>query len=1478
MKLIKKIIKILSKTIGITLISILGLLIVLFIVVQFPTVQNQIAKIAVNYISKQKNVDFSIKNFRFYHFNTIEIDSIHLSDLERKPFIDVEKVKIIIKKITLNNMSFYFKEINVDNVSFTYTIYYGHKRSNLMELLKSAKSKSTSKKKVRIYCDNAYAYNWNYIYHNYNKCDTMLNINFHDLDVSNANAHASNINIINDSIYMKVNEGRLNEKYGFFGEVTNADLYICKHSIKILNVYGHTKTSNINLDLIFRSNNYLSYKYFFDSIYIDGTLKPNSIVDLKDIAMFSSHLAGCDNIVNVSGNVKGTVNNLSINNIDLLYGSNTRFNGDIHIENTMKKDIILAINIADFHTNANDLESINIPALKYNVYAPYNIHVPEQVHTLGNMALNGHFNGKTDNFTTDFNLITDEGNIITTISYTPISKKINKFDIQLAGSSVNVGKIFNVYPDIQTIDANLHLEGTAENFSPKYYLIEGKVNRINLEHQTLHDLAIKVNSDSNELNANVSLFNENIFLQGFISHFFNTPVPITNISINAEQTNLSKLGLFPLANNIITSFFINSNIEGSNIDNLNMQTYVSNFSVSNNKGTIKTQDFSVSQQYDNNNNIKTLSLSSEPVNLEMKGNFSYKDLPGIVKNIANSIISHNNKNIASKNKTCNFDMNIDINDIGAISYLFIPDLQINGNIKINMNMSDPNHFTLKLLSNDIDYGKFTLGNVDIISEYHNDTVNANISMSNSYLNDSKLIKLINISDSKWYLTLIQDTATASITWNDTVNNRNGKIHLISDISELPTIKLTIPDSIYLYANKQLYKATSNDYLIYNDNTISVDNLIIEGNNATLQVDGTYSKALNDSITATFRNVNLSMFKTLIPETFDIKGIINGNCSLSQNKGYPLIFANLGINDINVNDTDFGNFYLNSSWDNFSKTVNLSSYLLQNIDNDTIITISGIYSPFINNEINGNININNFDFASLDPFLNSYISHPYGMISGNIGISNTLKRPITNGKISFKDAGLTVKYTNTSYTFSNEISIRPESIILNKFRLYDSNKNYFDVSGNINHDNWKNFILDIQTNFKEFTVMNNKKKVDEMIYGNTILSGTAGAKGKIDNIDITADLNTNPGTNITIALSSNKTATQMSFVNFVNNDSLSTNTYTQKKTNNYYSINAKANIDNSSQLNIILPYNMGSMHVSGTGDITYTQEKNGNNNMIGDYTVNTGNFELNFQNLLKRDFTIKDGGTIIFNGDPKYASLDLQAVYQVRASLDGIPTITDQSIAETRIPINCIINFTGALYDPIITFNIELPNVVDNDIKTMILSAIDVNDQATLSKQVFSLLLLKSFSFSSDNTTINAGIGTNSLSIISSQLAQWVSLINKDFDMGVNYNPGNELTPEEFEVYMKTQFFNDRLIIDGNFGMQSKSTVNTDKTSNNIIGDVQVEYKVSSDGKLRVKAFNRTNQYSIFENNNPYTQGIGLSYYTEFDKPSELLKKKRRGSY
>ncbi|HEY1040003.1 MAG TPA: translocation/assembly module TamB domain-containing protein, partial [Bacteroidia bacterium] len=107
------------------------------------------------------------------------------------------------------------------------------------------------------------------------------------------------------------------------------------------------------------------------------------------------------------------------------------------------------------------------------------------------------------------------------------------------------------------------------------------------------------------------------------------------------------------------------------------------------------------------------------------------------------------------------------------------------------------------------------------------------------------------------------------------------------------------------------------------------------------------------------------------------------------------------------------------------------------------------------------------------------------------------------------------------------------------------------------------------------------------------------------------------------------------------------------------------------------------------------------------------------------------------------------------------------------------------------------------------------------------------------------------------------------DVGVNYTPGRAVSNEELDLALSTQLFNDKLSIDGNVGVNN----NTQTKTSNMIGDLNIDYKLTDEGKVRVKAFNRSNDtYQTTTAGGQFTQGVGVFFREEFDTIDELYRR------
>lgn len=203
-----------------------------------------------------------------------------------------------------------------------------------------------------------------------------------------------------------------------------------------------------------------------------------------------------------------------------------------------------------------------------------------------------------------------------------------------------------------------------------------------------------------------------------------------------------------------------------------------------------------------------------------------------------------------------------------------------------------------------------------------------------------------------------------------------------------------------------------------------------------------------------------------------------------------------------------------------------------------------------------------------------------------------------------------------------------------------------------------------------------------------------------------------------------------------------------------------------------------------------------------------------------------------------------------------------------------------LTEPRISFGIKLPTI--DETSRSAIQAI-LTDETELNRQVFSLLLLRSFvtpiASASGGSGISAGgaAAATGSEMLSNKLSNWLNGLTKeaDVDIGLNYRPGTGTNSDQIDLTLNKQLFNNRLTIDGNFGVNNSTVKSTN--SSNYVGDVTLEYKISQSGKYRVKGFNRSNDNTqILNTGGPFSQGVGIFYREEFESLSDLYKRYKKG--
>lgn len=186
--------------------------------------------------------------------------------------------------------------------------------------------------------------------------------------------------------------------------------------------------------------------------------------------------------------------------------------------------------------------------------------------------------------------------------------------------------------------------------------------------------------------------------------------------------------------------------------------------------------------------------------------------------------------------------------------------------------------------------------------------------------------------------------------------------------------------------------------------------------------------------------------------------------------------------------------------------------------------------------------------------------------------------------------------------------------------------------------------------------------------------------------------------------------------------------------------------------------------------------------------------------------------------------------------------------------------TDKLFNPILKFAVELPQS-DESMQSQVNSII--NTEEMLMRQVIYLLLFNRF-YTADYLQSNQTIGLNETysllsSTITGQINSWLSKLTDIFTMGFNFRTDGEgeTASQEYEANFQIQPIR-QLVINGNFGYRYN-----DLSNRPFFGDLDIEYLLTPNGKLRAKAYTHTvDKYSLKQANT--VQGLGLIFKHDFN--------------
>ncbi len=1272
--------------------------------------------------------------------------------------------------------------------------------------------------------------------------------------------------VVNDEIVaMNLTKFQMNNEKGLELADFSAQLVATSDSVKVLKLRAKTANSEITEANIRIDKSKVGTDLDIKKLKVNLDIK-KSRISMKDIGQLVPILRGMDEDIEVSGQISGRVADLKGKNIELSLGRNTRLAFDFYLNGLPDiSKTYMQFDLKQSFADFRDLSNIKLP----DHFPLEQIKVPLPLLQAGIIEYKGNFTGFLSDFVAYGTFSSKWGVLNTDLSFVPLPGKklqfngrIKTVDFQLkelAQTEILDRITFN--GDIQGI-----LNPNTHNFMAK---VSGKIDSMAVNDYQYKNFQLNGDILNRKFEGSLIADDPNLKFHFGGKFDLNLPVPVFNFDILVEKADLKALKLVDKYKESKISFALNANFTGNNIDNLAGLIHFRNGTYQNENGILPFDNIDLTTF---NENEPVLQLRSDFLDADIRGEYALHKLAYSVKKIITNYLPSAGIKIPDQEARNNFDFRLELKDINRYTQVLLPSLKVDPTIITGNINSDKN--TIMLNAN---FPKIQFQNVVLKKLALNLNGGSKLTLRNKVdeieLNgDTKVFNLSMISEASG------DVLDSKLAWNNFGElTYSGSILTSTKFvaqKNYPHVEISIhPSRVYLAD----IPWQINPAIITVDSTlIRVNKLKFSNNAQSITADGSIDKSQENKLNILFDQIDLSTLNTFLAGDIDLKGSLNGSLTLFDIYQRVLFLADLKIEGLGLLGQPMGNAGVQSRWDPAEEDI-VAELVVETEKKNSLLAF-GTYNPS-RDSLSIDTNFDHFSLLILQPLLGSAFADVHGNASGKVRITGPLNHIQHNGALLAENAGLKLSDLQVNYRLSDSVKFIADKIVFPDIRIQDDFGNSGIFSGSIQHHSFSKMQYDLSVKSGKIMAFNTTPEINEQFYGKMFVSGDFLIKGTDDNLLLDGVARTEKGTEMNISLTYEGDTQQYDFISFLSHGYQPRITIPKNYVSQSGGLQMKFNVEVTPEAKEQLIYNskIGDViKAQGSGSMQIAVDNNYNVSLFGEYTFEQGDYLFTLQNVINKKFEIQRGGTIQWNGDPVDAIINLNALYRLKTSLSELFAADPTKSYNQRIPVICKINLSKSLNNPDIKFDIELPTAeerIKDEVKQFINSEEDMN------KQILSLLVLSKFytpeylrgttSFAGTNTSLAGSTATTASELVSNQLSNWLSQISHNVNVGVNYRPGNQITPDEMELALSTLMFNNRVSINGNIGNNMSQKTNTN--NNEIVGEADINVKLTDNGKLQLKAYNHSNNNLIYETS-PYTQGVGIAYREDFNNIHELWQK------
>lgn len=1439
--------------------------------------------------------NITIKRIDMGLLNRIIIDDLLLNDQSGKEMLKVARLSakfdilpLFSGRISISNVQLFGFNANLEKKTL-------QDQANFQFVLDAFASKDTIQKKnnLDLRINSLLIRRGKISYDVRSEEETPGKFNPQHIRLKNIIANISLKALQNDSINAAIKRLSIEEE--------QSGLDLKKLSLKVVGNSQQMKIENFTIDLPhtslamdtihMRYDSLGAFNNFAQDVHFAFRMLPSHIT-LQDLTAFVPAFSSFQEKLQVEVEANGTINQLNCPRLLVSADNHFHLQGDVSLQDLSKpENTYIFGNLSSLYADPE-----GVAFIARNLSKSYK-DIPPILQHLGTVSFRGEIAGYFTDLVAYGQVRTDIGTIKTDLK---LSSNKERGGFAYSGAvtteEFQLGKMLD-NDKFGKVTFNLKVNG---NHNEKQYptiLLKGLVASFDYSNYHYENITLDGEYKRGGFTGKLALDDENgsVLLNGTINTA--SRVPTFNFLASIHKIRLHDLHLSPKYEDTEISVKIKANFTGGSIDEMNGEINIDSLQFNAPDQQYFLQNLKIAAIREGKTQ-KRLTIHSNFLQGSIEGDYSYRTLPASVLNIMRryvpALIQSDKKMKETEN---NFVFDLHIFDTELLSTVFqIP-------IKVYT------HSTLKGYFNDkarrlrvegyfprLRYGERFIESGMLLCENPGDKFHARLRFTNRKSSGAVNLALeAQAQDDRIQTTLNWGNSNA-VTYSGKLaavthfirqqEEENDKKRIQYSIKKKETPLKTIVDiqPTDIILNDTLWKIHPSQ-VVLDSGKVHIDNFYFSHKERHLRINGSVSKQPEDTLRLDLQDINIGYVFDIADLGVNFKGEATGPAFASGILDKPVMSTDLFIRNLGLNEGLLGDATIHGEWHHDVKGIYLDAQIREK-DIAKSHVHGYIYPVKPTSALDLHIEADSTNLKFIHYYMSSITPEFTGRASGYVHFYGKFKALTMEGRV-FGDASMKVDVLNTTFFVKDSVYIEPNGLTFKNNRIFDTQGHQGRMNGYLHYQHFKDLEYRFNFNVNEMLVMNTKESTEFPFYGTVYGTGNATIAGNaLDGVNIDVAMTTNRNTNFTYIKDNVSTAISNQFIKFVDKtprrvlrDSIHLSDYeiAQKEieeteeSDTDIRLNLLVDATPDATMKIIMDPIAGD-YISGrgTGNIRTEFFNKGDVKMFGNYRINQGLYKFSLQEVIRKDFVIKDGSTISFNGNPLDAILDIQASYTVNsASLnDLLPssmTADNTLIGQTNVKVNCMMNLTGQLTSPTIKMGIELPNERE-EVQAVVRNYIPTEEQMNM--QILYLLGIGKFYASEYADVTNSNMMSSVLSsTLSGQLNNALSSIidNNNWIIGTNLSTGERgWTDVEFEGILSGQLLNNRLLINGNFGYRDNPLANT-----NFVGDFEAEWLVNRSGDIRLKAYNETND-RYYTRTNLTTQGIGIIFKKDFNKWSELL--------